>query len=167
MKMKTLITALFLIFLLVCTSAAVNSVNAKDGKGKSQPKIRIAFSGDTMTSVASKVMEKALDDKAKVFERSEWFFGILRAEINLANEHGDEKARENAKKQIAYLKDDFFADIWIHFNVNETTGMTTVTIKSGNQTTTMSFPTPHPTDYAGQDARAQEVYNAAMALYNS
>jgi len=131
-------------------------VDDTEAKKNSKKKVKIAFTGQTY-GVSTWVQEKALDEGYRVYLRDEDTFGILKAEANLMNEHGDDKARENAKQTLAYLEEDFFADVWVHMEENETIGWTFMTIRVGGETRFYMFYTPGPMDTASKEFHSRQI----------
>ena len=148
-----ILIAIFLAFLMISTSMIIDEVDAKK-KGKK--KVKIAFTGQTY-GVSTWVQEKAIKEGMQVHIRTKEMFGILKAEANLNKAHGDEKAQENAKQTLAYLSEEFFADVWVHMDENETTGWTTVTIRVDGETRYYMFYTPGPMDAASKEFHSRQI----------
>jgi hypothetical protein len=127
-----------------------------EAKKKGKKKVKIAFTGQTY-GVSTHVQDKAIREGMRVHIRTDEIFGIFRAEINLNKNYGDEDAQETAKAQIAYLEEDFFADVWVHTEENETSGWSTVTIRVGNEVRYYMFYTPGPMDTASKEFHARQI----------
>jgi hypothetical protein len=161
-----LVSALILILLLVSSSALGGMVLAKEGggEGKKPKKLKVAVNGDIDGGVANLVLIKLLGDGFKVFDRTQEMFGIIKAEAELMEAHGSNEAAEKARETLQELKEDFFADLWINFNEDETSGVTIVTIRSGSIVMTFAFPTPDPSDDEVEAALADTVFALAILV---
>jgi hypothetical protein len=161
-----LVIALVLICLLVSSAALGGVVLAGEGGGgnKKPKKVKVAVNGDIDGGVANLVLIKLLGDGFKVFDRTEEMLGIIKAEAELMEVHGSNEAAERARETLQELKETFFADLWINFNEDETTGVTIVTIRSGSNIMTFAFPTPDPSDDEAEAALANTVFALAILV---
>ena len=162
---KTKWLVIFLMLLLLTSSAFAGSVMA-GGKGK-RPTIKVTVTGQTLHPIAIMVEKLSYEDGARTTDRSERVIGILRAESRLMIAHGSEKARETAREVLDKLGTDPSADITINYDINQTSGITNITIQVGNKTQSLIFPTPAWSDSAAHMAIATQVWATAMNMYSN
>ena len=161
------IVALALMFLLVSSALLGGMALADEDKGKKNgPKVKMAVTGSGSPFVEGKVSKFALEDGISVYLRSSKIFGILRAEAALLEVYGDDDAKSHAQEILNNLKNKFFADIWINYNSNETTGLTNVTIRVGSNVVSIIFPSPEPTDIPAIEGWARLIYDTARQMYD-
>jgi hypothetical protein len=161
------IIALAMMLLLVSSAFLGGMALAKEGEGKKNgPKVKMAVTGSGSPFVEGKVSKFAMEDGISVYLRSKEIFGILRAEAALLEVYGDDAAKTHAQKILDNIKSKFFADIWINYSSNETTGLTNVTIRVGSKEVSIIFPSPEPTDIPAIEGWARFIYDTARQMYD-
>ena len=148
---------------LVCAAAADAGGDGTNKKGKK--KVRMAMTGNAGSFLAGEVFNLADEDGMHVFDRSEKTNGLRKAEARVIMAYGDSKAQGVAAEVLDEVESDFFADVWVDFKDDD--GTTTVTIRAGDKTKTLTFPTPDPFNDPELEARAQEVMGAVNELLGS
>jgi len=170
-RVRTISLTLFLVVLLLSTATLVCAAAAEAGgdgtNKKPKKKIRMAMTGKTFSPIAFAVERLAMEDGMDVYDRSEKMNGIRQAEARVMMAYGDSKAQGAAAEVLHEIESDFFADVWVDYQEDTENKTTTVTIRAGNNTTTLTFPTPDPFNDAEMAARAQEVMAAVNSMLNS